>query len=181
MRWPGGGQRDEEVGGKGRVETGGRAGDGRPAGRDLVFSFSLSLSLSLALSLSEVDPGCCQNCKDRKQAPPAQFEARYRPRLNQTGAIAASNWPAAKLNNFHATCRQHQTPETSQTRQDEPPGTGQARTSHQRQTPETRPTPSLDFCLLPLAPGCVELLGILSSTAFVRVHFAGNLPKGARH
>jgi len=31
---------------------------------------------------------------------PAQFEARYRPGLNQTGAIAASNWPAATLHKF---------------------------------------------------------------------------------
>ena len=31
---------------------------------------------------------------------PAQFEARYRPGLNQTGATAASNWPAAKWNKF---------------------------------------------------------------------------------
>ena len=63
------------------------------------------------------------------------FEAMFCPCLNQPGAIAASNWPAAKMGKSYTqslsvslapvanTTHQRQHP----TRQDEPPGTTNAR------------------------------------------------------
>ena len=62
---------------------------------------------------------------------PAQFEARSRPGLNQTGAIAAPNWPVAKWKKFCILSLAISPPptKTSDTRG----SARQCRTSHQEQ------------------------------------------------